>query len=165
MIYGKYTPFVDEVVGFVEYGRLLQSIHSTVCTLSLISNYEEAKFFAWERTCGLEGYLWTDIRELEMAKVHENGYKTAHLVDGSENPSVLLQRFSQILRERLDGRYLDLLDDITSDLYNCAVNRMINGNGNAFFEHMFAGYSAGGWVCGWNGNYPDGEMAIFFPDS
>ncbi|HAG44068.1 MAG TPA: hypothetical protein DCL31_12985, partial [Clostridium sp.] len=56
----------------------------------------------------------------------------------------------------------DIWDDVYSDLINCVKVRAIIGKENSFFEKKFAVYLSGGWPCGWEGNFPNGKMKVFY---
>ncbi|MGY0694933.1 hypothetical protein ACW2QC_19560 [Virgibacillus sp. FSP13] len=45
----------------------------------------------------------------------------------------------------------------------CALNRLVNGKTDNFYERVFKVYKEGGWPCGWKGTYPNGEMIAFVP--
>lgn len=48
------------------------------------------------------------------------------------------------------------------DLRNCAYNRAINGKSENFYEYIFKIYLAGGFPCGWKGDYPDSGVIIAY---
>ena len=50
---------------------------------------------------------------------------------------------------------------IEGDLTMCALNRLVNGKTNNFYEKVFELYKEGGWPCGWKGTYPKGEFIVF----
>lgn len=59
--------------------------------------------------------------------------------------------------------YLDIFEEVQGDLYMCAINRLVNGKNDNFYEKMFRIYQSGGWPCGWEGKYPDGKIIAFVP--
>jgi hypothetical protein len=78
----------------------------------------------------------------------------------------LLQTFTFSIKRKLNASHGNLLDDVVGDLYNSAFNRCVRGrNKSSFFEKLLAVYRAGGWPCGWDGDYPSGRLAVYLPDS
>lgn len=45
----------------------------------------------------------------------------------------------------------------------CALNRLVNGKTDNFYEKIFEVYKQGGWPCGWKGTYPIGEIIVYVP--
>ena len=165
MKYGIHTALVEEIIDFVKTGKILYPSSNTIENIYYVDDLNEAKFYAWDKTYGEDEYLWSDIREKEMSKVKKTAYEIESFEDIRENISKLLKLFTMYIRKSLNDQYYDLLDDIIGDLYNCALNRAANGKENNFYERIYDIYSSGGWVCGWHGEYPKGELAVFFPKS
>ena len=78
------------------------------------------------------------------------------------NVAACLDVFHRILEPQLLGETVALLDEAIADLYNCARARAALGTGAAFFEMQFRVHGAGGWPCGWRGEYPAGAMLGYF---
>ncbi|MFV5516523.1 hypothetical protein [Acinetobacter gerneri] len=53
-----------------------------------------------------------------------------------------------------------LLDSIYSDFTKIVFNDYTKLN-NQFFNNLLQVYLAGGWPCGWEGQYPKGKLVIF----
>lgn len=67
------------------------------------------------------------------------------------------------LRNQITDSYRDFFEDVVVDLRNCALNRAINGQNQNFYEQIFNIYKAGGFPCGWKGEYPEtGEIIAYF---
>ncbi|MFC7393457.1 hypothetical protein [Scopulibacillus cellulosilyticus] len=155
---------MEEVIEYIKNGNLLkQSVPHLLKSVEIVDTLDKAKRFAWEEVYGDEELLWTDIRELEMAEVDAVSYEKENFEEEMDNLDKLLDTFTKILKVRLKGPYQELLDDIVADLHNCAINRALNGKQNNFFEHLFEIYKAGGWPCGWYGNYPEGSVIAYIP--
>ncbi len=41
--------------------------------------------------------------------------------------------------------------------------RLVMGKSNEFYETLFKIYQSGGYPCGWEGNYPDGRLIVYYP--
>nr|WP_319396627.1 hypothetical protein [uncultured Desulfobacter sp.] len=163
MKYGTHTKLVEEIVDFVKTGKILFLSSNTINHAYIIDSLQQAKFYAWDKTYGKDEYSWSDIREKEMSKVKKIAYEMESFEDIRVNLSKLLKLFTIYIRKKLDEHYNDLLDDIIGDLYNCAFNRAVNGKIDNFYEKIYEAYFSGGWVCGWHGEYPKGELSVFFP--
>jgi hypothetical protein len=162
MIYGPHTILVDEVVNFAQSGPLLKPVFREL-TGHQIHDVNEAKMLAWERTYGTEGCSWTDIREREMSVVKGSSYSTENFSPIRAALSDLGRSLNTLIRPRLGPEHRELLDDIAADLNNCAFSRAVLGDQNAFFENLFSIYKAGGWPCGWYGEYPQGRAMVYTP--
>ncbi|PFI73957.1 hypothetical protein COK13_29330 [Bacillus cereus] len=46
----------------------------------------------------------------------------------------------------------------------CALNRLVNGKVDNFYERIFEVYKLGVWPCGWEGEYPEGRIIVYSPD-
>jgi|SRR3569833_226730 len=163
MSYGKNTTLVNEIIDFVKAGRLLKPVKYLLTHIVAIRDLEKARDMAMKQTYGVDEYLWTDIREIEMSRVKGVGYALEDFSDPRKELSENIKFFTSCLRHSLDESYRDLLDDIVSDLYSCAFARAVQGETPGFFEILFEIYKAGGWPCGWRGNYPQGNVVGFFP--
>jgi hypothetical protein len=161
--YGKNTRLVEDVLQFVRAGRLLVGGDAPSATVE-VDTLAGARRRAFEATSGPgNGLLWTDIRELEMAKVRAKAYQIVGFERIEDELWTLHELFTSLLRGPLASHYQDLSDDIAADLHNCATSRAVQGSCGGFFEQIFAVYCAGGWPCGWEGSYPAGRMAAYFP--
>jgi hypothetical protein len=162
MMYEQHSGLVSEVIGFIRSGPLLRPTSSNLESWHIIRELEDAKGHAWHTPIGQQGYLWTDLRERQMAEVKRVAYNSP---DYKEMNEVLIQDMriiTMFARRRLDQQHADLVDDVVSDLFNCAFNRAVNG-ATGFFEQLFTAYRAGGWPCGWSGDFPNGHLAVYFP--
>ncbi|MCG2574849.1 hypothetical protein LVY74_14975 [Acinetobacter sp. ME22] len=160
--FGRYSEQVQEVINFVEQNFSLGTagISNIHFPIHLLGDFDEAKNMAWRQ----EGQFlpWVDIRENEASEILAERYKLDDFKVFDDELGLLIDHFYSVLRKKLSGEYVDLLDDIASDLYNCAYARAIHGiDEEGLFEKIFITYRAGYWPCGWEGIYPDGNMLIY----
>jgi hypothetical protein len=128
----------------------------------VVRDLDEAKTYAWDTPTGDEEFLWTDLREYQMAEIRGATYGQPSFSAIKESLSGNLKIFTMLVRQRLDDCHRELLDDVVGDLYNCAFNRAVNG-ANGFFEQLFDAYRAGGWPCSWAGEISSGRLIVYFP--
>lgn len=67
---------------------------------------------------------------------------------------------SNIKDKALDERIPYLIDSINDDFCKIIFNEYCSIN-NQFFNNLLQVYLAGGWPCGWEGQYPKGKLVIF----
>lgn len=162
MRYELNTALVEDVIEFAKSGRLLMPGLPRPPDLCEISNLQDARRLAWEVTYGPEELVWTDIRERAMSIVKGDSYMADGFSDVRQSLTGIVGRLTPIVGRQLPEDHQDLLDDIVGDLCNCAFSRALYGKTAGFFERLFAAYEAGGWPCGWDGDYPSGRMAAYF---
>lgn len=159
--FGKYSKQVQEVIIFIEKDFSLgkSSARKIHFPTRLIDDFNEAKNIAW----GQENQFmsWVDIRENEASEILAERYKMHDFKVLDDELGVLIDYFHSVLRKKLHGEYIDLLDDIAADLYNCAYARAVHGIKDGLFEKIFFTYRAGYWPCGWTDDYPNGNMLIY----
>ncbi|MEK5236181.1 hypothetical protein NST99_10870 [Paenibacillus sp. FSL L8-0470] len=158
---GIYSNLVEEVI---QFSNSIMEFPKTARAQNIvtINQYEEAKRLASTEVFGEDEYTWSDIRQLEMGKVKGKLYKLA----SSQKPSGLDELTGLIadgLRSQITDPYRDFFETVVVDLRNCAINRAINGEVENFYEQVFRIYKAGGFPCGWDGDYPDeGRIIAYF---
>ena len=156
------TGLAEEVMAFPEGNKLLRSSDNVSLSWHVIHDFEQAKRLAWNTPIGGEEMLWTDIRESVMADVRGATYGNPSLYEMKQSLADRLKYLGVLVRQRLDDRHQELLNDIVGDLFCCALNRSVKG-ANGFFEQLFNAYQAGGWPCGWDGTFPHGRLIVYFP--
>lgn len=159
MKYGINTLLVEEVIDFAKGNNLLQN-QNTNADWHVVHDLNEAKRFAWEAMVGPDEYLWTDLRERRMADVRGRSYELEGFTETKETLMGTLKQFTMLVRRKLDDEHSELLDDIVGDLHSCAFTRAVDG-ASGFFEKLFTAYRAGGWPCGWLGDYPSGQLVVY----
>lgn len=58
-------------------------------------------------------------------------------------------------------RQADLVDDLLGDMNMLLTYRLVGAEASTLFEEMIRAYRLGYWPCGWQGEYPEGRMAVF----
>jgi hypothetical protein len=161
MKYGENTALVEEVIDFARGSGLFQNSDADAdANWHVIHDLDDAMRFAREAVIGPDEYLWTDLRELEMADVWGRSYELEGFAEAEDALTETLELLTMAVRRRLDAEHGELLDDIVGDLYCCAFNRAVIG-ASGFFERLFKAYRAGGWPCGWLGEYPAGQLVVY----
>lgn len=117
-----------------------------------------------------EGFIeesWTDFREDRVVNLDEEIYKYNNYKE--INKAIFNSRICDItdIYPKFNDKYLEQLDNVSNeieaDLYYCLMSRLIMGKNNYFFEEMLKAYVSGGWPCGWKGNYPNGNLIVYYP--
>lgn len=164
MRFGKNTYLVEEVIDFARNGAILVGPYRSRGVLI------EADFsIALERARTQnpeDGYaIWTDLIGLTVSKVRPQLRKLADFDVLSKELPKLGDEFGVILKKRL-GRssYDEIIDEVASDLYHCAYKRAVLGDEPHFFDKLLECYRAGGWPCGWKGDYPSGQLIVYSSD-
>jgi hypothetical protein len=157
---GENTPHVVEVLDLVGSGSLFCS-SLTPSPGRAVNDLEVAKVFAWSKTYGQDELTWSDIRSERISEVwaiaYENGVD--ELVD--KQIAAALEDVASIVERQLDARHRELLDDIVADLKGCIYSRLFQGISNPFFEEILTIYRSGGWPCGWDGDWPEGNLLTY----
>lgn len=166
---------VEEVTEFVEGGAILAGVRSPAPAWLVIDDWNAARRFAYSQEA--EGQeVWADLREQEAAKLVPVRYRAAEgpraefkaLSDGyyATPASRLGTTPAARLRMRKAGQAShparEMIDDIHGDVSNLAEARLLDLE-LPLFEEVFAAYRAGGWPCGWQGTYPEGQLVVFTP--
>lgn len=162
MKYGEHTKLVEEVLEFARSGNLLQGGEYYADHWHVIHALDKARHFAWQATVGVEEYLWPDVRELQMSRVKGASYGLVDFTDVRDALGENLKLLTILVGRRLDEAHDELLDDVVADLNNCAFSRAVCGY-DGFFEELFAAYTAGGWPCGWRGEFSRGQLVVYVP--
>ena len=130
----------------------------------IITKFDEAYNNAFIRRnyvlYGEQGYTWENIKSKMISDVKKIIYQ-------DENYKQIDEELSKITIPALEMLEINInedaiFDEVYSDLMLCVESRGIMGKENKFFEEILSAYEIGGWPCGWEGNYPDGEMIVYF---
>lgn len=107
-----------------------------------------------------EYYTWNDLKELEMEKIREIIYKHENYkIINEELRKIGIRNISKMA---ISNECKEVWDDIYNDLINCIKVRAVIGEKDNFFEKIFQVYLSGGWPFGWDGDYPNGKLKVYY---
>ncbi|MFJ8526922.1 cytoplasmic protein [Bacillus sp. NPDC094106] len=168
MKYGEHTKLVEEVIEFIQKQNLFDirntEIYSLLNDIEVIHDFNIAQELAWSQDLDMVQIVWDDIKSEESANV----------LEGTYNPSMETQKdmlyevFSNVQNYSQDFisiSYIDIFEEVERDFEMCALNRLVNGKTDNFYERIFNVYKLGGWPCGWKGEYPKGKMIVYIPET
>ncbi|WP_019637144.1 hypothetical protein [Paenibacillus fonticola] len=162
MKYGEYSSLVEEVINYIQSNQLFQGNKQLDDEFTIIDDFEQAQEIAWTQDLDIVDTLWEYVKSSEdseiIGKVYEKELRSVErelkeLFDSTESYS---EGF-------FPSGYLDIIEEVQGDLFMCAINRLVNGKTNNFYEELFRIYQSGGWPCGWEGKYPEGRIITFIP--
>jgi len=160
--YGEYSFLVEEVINYILSNQLFQGNKQLKDEFSIINNFEQAQEIAWTQELDIVDTLWEYIKSSEdsgiIGKVYEKDLRSVErelkeLFDPAESYS----------KDFFPSGYLDIIEEVQGDIFMCAIDRLVNGKTNNFYEKLFRIYQSGGWPCGWEGKYPDGKIIAYIP--
>ena len=161
--FGKNTHLVIAVLDFITSREFFRGVKKSNGYVNVLTDFKIAAEYAYYKVYGSIEYTWTDIRSYESSKIWSKIYDHQDSIDVQNKLSSLLGEISEKVQKKLTPPYNELLDDVTDDLSMCIKSRAIQGISNKFYENIFKAYKSGGWPCGWKGDWPDGELVIFYP--
>lgn len=126
--------------------------------IKVIHDFNQAEIFAWSQDSDEVETVWEYVKSSEsedfVDQIYTQGLDAVH--DFFSN----IKNYSS---DFIPFKFLDITEEVEGDLTMCALNRVINGKTNNFYERLFEIYKSGGWPCGWSGSYPSGKLIAFFP--
>jgi hypothetical protein len=161
MSYGPNTALVLEVLDFAERGPLLRpSKPIDGERFFVVDDFEEACAYAYERPISdaEDAPDWTTLREQAASAIL--GASDALMRDALDG---LLNQFHPAVSQRVPRQYAETVDDVLGDLINVASSRAVFSAGDRLFDKVWEAYRAGGWPCGWIGDYPEGRLVVYQP--
>jgi len=163
-MFGGNTTLVEEIIKSVEKMDLYKHNSIEIKNILIINDYEKAKFLAYDKQYKMNsenGYSWVDIRELVMSDVNGDKYKIKNYNEFKKKINYIELTIEKNLN--IDKKYEETWDDAYADIVNCAICRAIYGKNNSLFEKLYNVYKSGGWPCGWEGDFPEGKLIVFYP--
>lgn len=163
MRFGLHTHLVEEVIEYARNGELFVGPYRGDTSSMLIeTDFAKAQERAWTQHPDGDYAIWSDLKEGVKSEVLEKRYQLVGF-DAIDNELIkLADELGGILKKRLRrGPYEDLTDEVLADFYDCAYKRAVFGSEPHFFETLYACYRAGGWPCGWKGDYPTGTLVVY----
>lgn len=101
--------------------------------------------------------MWEHVKSLETENIAEKIYD----LDLATQQDELYEYFGDYenySEHFLPSDYVDIHEEIEGDLTMCALNRLVNGKTNNFYEKVFELYKEGGWPCGWKEHILKGNL-------
>ncbi|MCY7993388.1 cytoplasmic protein [Bacillus haynesii] len=164
MNFGKNTQLVEEVMSFIRNNKMFFNENFNVPILQVINNFSDAQNFAWSQDLNEVDTVWENVKSLETGNIVEKIYDL-DLATQQDDLYEYFGDYENYSENFLPFDYVDIHEEIEGDLTMCALNRLVNGKTNNFYEKVFEIYKEGGWPCGWKGIYPKGEFIVFVPSS
>jgi hypothetical protein len=150
---------VDEVSEFARAGQILGGLRESDPTWLVVKDWAEAARWAYSQDAPPET-IWLDLREQQSAKLNGRLYRDK--ADLKPEANRIKAEFSDTVYPRLMKTPLQtIVDDVLADLQSVAINRLLGGDVAPLLEEIFTAYRAGGWPCGWDGEYPLGRLVVF----
>jgi len=153
---------VEEVINAITDMHLAYNINLLNLDVNIVCDYQKAKELAWSQDLDEVENVWEDIKSLESGDIIGKLYEDD--LNSMERPIREMIQSSEIYPSDFVSKYIEIFEEISGDLYICALNRLINGNVDNFYERIFDIYKLGAWPCGWQGNYPEGKMIVYVPE-
>ncbi|MEK4213990.1 MULTISPECIES: cytoplasmic protein [Bacillus] len=167
MKYGENTKLVEEVIEYIQKRSLFDrddiKLHELLHDIEMIHDFNKAQELAWSQDLDVTQIVWDDMKSDESAK----------LLEGTYNPN--MESKKDMLYEVFSDNYnynhgfisidhINILEEVERDLEMCALNRLVNGKVDNFYEKVFKVYKMGGWPCGWKGEYMKEKMIVYLPN-
>ncbi|GEL05969.1 cytoplasmic protein [Rummeliibacillus stabekisii] len=162
MKFGENTQLVEEVMDFIANNKLFNNKNFHVKNLEIINDFDEAQNRAWSQDSSEVDTVWEYVKSREAEDIVEKIYN----FDLGSQQNDLYDFFSDndnYSNDFLPFDYIDINEEVEGDLTMCALNRLVNGKTDNFYEKIFEVYKQGGWPCGWKGTYPMGEIIVYVP--
>lgn len=128
-----------------------------------LNDFDTALKLAFEHYYFNKEYTWTNLRDKESSRLLGKIYQDKYFEEIKSKVQIFLKKIDTSITLKLNPPYDELMDDIISDLSDCFISRFIDGKSNPFFEKIFEAYQSGGWPCGWEGEWPEGNPIVFYP--
>lgn len=163
MKYGQNTNLVQEVIDFIQNNELFKPENHSFKDIIIVNDYKRAKNLSFSQDLKVVDVIWQDIKSDESAALFSSIYNDENLKETDDVLSEIFESSDNYSEDFIPFDYLEILEEVESDLYKCALNRFINGDKMNFYEKIFRCYQSGGWPCGWEGNYPNGKLIVYVP--
>ena len=159
MKYGKNTQLVEEVVNFIGNLHFFYNEKLLNRDVVMVNEYERAQELAWSQDLDEVENVWEDIKSSEGGEIIGQLYERD--LNSMERPIREIIQSTENYPGDFVAQYIDVFEEIIGDLHMCALNRLVNGKVDNFYERIFDIYKLGGWPCGWEGEYPEGRMIVY----
>ena len=162
MKFGKNTLLVEEVMDFIRHNRMFNIKDVKLDNIEIINDFNKAQNLAWSQDSNEVDTVWEYVKSQESESIVENVYNL-DLVSLQDELYEFFGNNAHYSDDFLPFDYIDIKEEVEGDLTMCALNRLVNGKTDNFYEKIFEVYKQGGWPCGWKGTYPKGEMIVYMP--
>ena len=167
MKYGENTKLVEEVIEYIQKRSLFDrndiKLHELLHDIEMIHDFDKAQELAWSQDLDVTQIVWDDMKSDESAKLLEGTYNP----NMESKKDMLYEVFSDnynYYQEFISIDHINILEEVERDLEMCALNQLVNGKLDNFYEKVFEVYKMGGWPCGWKGEYMEGKMIVYLPN-
>ncbi|MCY8913690.1 cytoplasmic protein [Bacillus atrophaeus] len=161
--YGENSDLVEEVIDFIKHGELFNNNNQSLSDIIFIEDFERAQQLAWSQDADEVDVVWQDIKSNESGHLLGKILSDVNLKTMDDELSNIFNSDDNYSEDFIPMDFWDIAEEVESDLYKCAINRLVNGKKDNLFEKMFQVYKSGGWPCGWDGTYPKGKLVAFIP--
>lgn len=162
MKFGENTQLVEEVMDFIRNSKMFNNKNFNENSLEVVNDFDEAQNLAWSQDSDEVDTVWEYVKSRETESIVEKVYNLDLVIHQDE----LYEFFGDpdnYSNDFLPFDYIDINEEVEGDLTMCALNRLVNGKTENFYEKIFDVYKQGGWPCGWKGTYPIGKVIVFVP--
>ncbi|HEX5753926.1 MAG TPA: hypothetical protein VFZ09_47520 [Archangium sp.] len=160
-----------EVLEFVTKGGLLSfSGKLDGEKVMVVSRLEDALQYAKSQDLPEDVSIWAALRSHQFSEYQDvtSSLPPAEYGALHKELDVLEDRIVQAAWDSLLARddlqeSTELAEDIGPDLAHVAAARFLGGGKlSPFLEELFSLYRAGGWPCGYKGEYPHGKFIVYW---
>lgn len=162
MKFGENTQLVEEVMDFIRNNKMFNKNNFHVNNLEVINDFNEAQNLAWSQDSSEVDTVWEYVKSQEAESIVEKVYDL-DLVTQQDDLYDFFSDHNNYSNDFIPFDYIDINEEVEGDLTMCALNRLVNGKTDNFYEKIFEVYKVGGWPCGWKGTYPNGEVIVYVP--
>src|SRR5690606_31171084 len=150
MKFGENTQLVEEVMDFIRNNKMFNKNNFHVNNLEVINDFNEAQNLAWSQDSSEVDTVWEYVKSQEAESIVEKVYDL-DLVTQQDDLYDYFSDHDNYSNDFIPFDYIDINEEVEGDLTMCALNRLVNGKTDNFYEKIFEVYKAGGWPCGWKG--------------
>ncbi|MFE4524587.1 cytoplasmic protein [Cytobacillus firmus] len=161
MKFGENTQLVEEIMDFIRNNKMFNN-NFQGNNLEVINDFAKAQNCAWSQDSSEVETVWEYVKSQEAEGIVEKIYNL-DLVSQQDELYDFFCDNGNYSNDFLPFEYIDINEEVEGDLTMCALNRLVNGKTNNFYEKIFEIYKQGGWPCGWKGTYPIGEIIVYVP--
>ncbi|WP_121616340.1 cytoplasmic protein [Virgibacillus halodenitrificans] len=162
MKFGENTQLVEEVMDFARKSKMFNNKNINAKLFEVIKDFNEAQKLAWSQDSSEVDTVWEYVKSQETESIVEKVYEM-DLVSQQDHLFDFFSDHDNYLNDFLPIDYIDINEEVEGDLTMCALNRLVNGKIDNFYERIFEIYKQGGWPCGWKGAYPIGKIIVYVP--